>query len=183
MIVIVAPSGSGKSTLIAKLKLRFPSLKESVSFTTRAPRPGELNGKHYNFISVKEFESKIAHGDFLEYAQVHRNYYGTSKSFVEKMLLEGADLLFDLDVQGADSMRAHFKSEAKIIFIAPPSLEELEKRLKKRGTESDEVIKVRLTNAAQELKKKDQYDYSVTNSNLDDCEMELASIFREILEG
>jgi guanylate kinase len=183
LIVIVAPSGSGKSTLITKLKVRFPSLQESVSFTTRAPREGEVNGKHYNFITLRDFEDKISKGDFLEYALVHRNYYGTSKSFVMEMLTSGADLLFDLDVQGADAMRSHFGTEAKIIFIAPPSLDELEKRLKKRGTETEEVIKIRLNNAAEELKKKNSYDYSVTNIDLKICEEELATIFQKILKG
>lgn len=183
LIVIVAPSGSGKSTLISKLKKRFPSLEESVSFTTRKPREGEENGKHYNFITVAEFEKKIGHGDFLEHALVHRNYYGTSKSFVVDKLMKGSDILFDLDVQGADSMRDHFGAEAKIIFIAPPSLEELENRLRKRGTESEEVIKIRLKNAALEIQKKSSYDFLVTNIELDQCEKELAAIFQQILKG
>jgi len=181
LIVIVAPSGTGKSSLIVKLKKNFSQLNESVSFTTRAKRQKELDGVHYNFISRNEFESKILSSDFLEWALVHGEYKGTSKSFVESELNKGRHLLFDLDVQGADSMREIFKDDARIIFIRPPSLEELEKRLRDRKTDSEESIIMRLSNAKTELKRCHDYNYLVTNDDFDMAFSQLSIIVNEIL--
>lgn len=181
IIVIVAPSGTGKSTLIRKILTDIPSLKESVSYTTRKKRPGEIDGVHYHFISGEEFEEMKAAGEFLEWALVHSNFYGTSKKFVENKIEQGQSLLFDLDVQGADAFKSYFSDLANIIFIAPPSLEELSKRLKSRGTESEESRKERLANAARELLRKDDYDYLVINEDFDKCLGQMEKIIKSIL--
>lgn len=183
LIIIVAPSGTGKSTLIKRLKSEFSIIVESVSFTTRPKRTGDIHGVHYFFISREEFESKISNGDFFEYATVHGNYYGTSKSFVEEQLSKGSVILFDLDVQGADRMKNYFKERARAIFIEPPSIEELESRLRKRATDSEEVIQTRVENARREIKRKETYDYCVLNDNLEVAYQRLKSIVQGIIEG
>lgn len=183
IIVVVAPSGTGKSSLIERVKKEFVSLKESVSFTTREKRDSEKNGIHYNFITREEFEAKIDSHDFLEWALVHGEYKGTSKSFVESQLSNGQDLLFDLDVQGADSIREYFKDRAKIIFIEPPSFEELENRLRSRNTESEDKINTRLRNAKTELERKNDYDFLVTNDVFDKAYLDLAKIIKSIIRG
>ena len=134
MIVICAPSGTGKSTLLNRLKAEYPELEWSVSCTTRPLRQGEVDGKDYHFISKDDFESQIGKNDFIEWAKVHSNYYGTSKKFVDEGLAKGRKMLFDLDVQGADSMKKIYGAEAHIIFIEPPSVEELENRLAIEGS-------------------------------------------------
>lgn len=181
IIVIVAPSGTGKSTLIKRLKSEFPQLLESVSFTTRKPREGETNGVHYNFVEREEFIAMKDRDGFLEWAEVHGNFYGTGKEFVEKQLAEGATLLFDLDVQGTDSFKSFFGQRAQVIFIAPPSVETLEARLKGRGTETEESLKIRLENAKNELKRKDDYDNCVVNDDLERAYAELKDVVEGIL--
>ncbi|GAB4411981.1 MAG: guanylate kinase [Bacteriovoracaceae bacterium] len=181
IIIIVAPSGTGKSTLIKRLKEEFRQLHWSVSFTTRPMRPGEVDGKHYFFISRDEFLKKKNQGDFIEWAEVHGNFYGTSKGFVSSKIDHGFSILFDLDVQGADNMKKHFGAEAHVIYIAPPSIEELERRLRDRGTETEEVIQLRLANARNEIKRKDDYDYCVINDQLENAYTELKKIVQEIL--
>ena len=183
LIVIVAPSGTGKSTMIKRLKTDFPSLLESVSYTTRPIRPGEVDGKSYFFINREIFEKMIEQNEFLEWANVHGNYYGTSKKFVEESIESGNHLLFDLDVQGTDSMKAYFKDRAKAIFIAPPSVEELEKRLRNRGTETTQVINVRLMNAKKELLRKNDYDFMVYNDDIENAYENLKNITQSILNG
>lgn len=182
IIVIVAPSGSGKSTLIKRLKNEYPEILEAVSFTTRGMREGEEDGIHYFFITKEEFKQKIANDEFLEWAEVHENFYGMSKKFVEQKLSEGKKLLFDLDVQGADTFKEYFKDNAIAIFIAPPSVEELEKRLINRGTESTEAISVRVNNAKEEVKKQDSYDYKVVNDELEMAYDHLSEIIQGILK-
>ena len=118
LIVIVAPSGTGKSSLVRRIKTLYPDIKESVSFTTRPIRPGEVDGKDYNYINEEQFKVMIAEKEFLEWAKVHSNYYGTSKKYVEQSIAIGTTLLFELDVQGADSMKSHFSDEAKVIFLS-----------------------------------------------------------------
>lgn len=183
IIIIVAPSGSGKSTLIKRLKEEFRQLHWSVSFTTRPQREGEVDGKHYFFISEEEFLKKKGQGDFIEWALVHKNYYGTSKGFVSTKVDNGFSLLFDLDVQGTDNMKDEFGDEAKAIFIAPPNLDELEARLRGRGTDSEEVINVRLENAKKEILRQNDYDFCVINDDLDKAYADLRRIVASILEG
>jgi len=183
IIIIVAPSGTGKSTLIKKIKSDFPQISESVSYTTRKVRAGEKHGTHYFFIEEKEFLERRGRDEFLEWAQVHANYYGTSKEFVEKNIQEGKVLLFDLDVQGTDSFKTFFKDKAKAIFIAPPSIDELEKRLRDRGTESPEAIDIRIRNAKKEILRKGDYDYCVVNEDLDRAYIDLKNVVLEILEN
>lgn len=167
--------------MIKRLKKDFPELVESVSFTTRAMRPGEINGKSYFFISVEEFLEKRDRGEFLEWAEVHSNYYGTSKAFVEEQLNTGTHLLFDLDVQGTDAFKKYFRDRAHAIFIAPPSIQELETRLRGRGTESTGIINLRLENSKRELKRKNDYDYCVVNDDLEKAYGELKTIVLQIL--
>ena len=154
LLIMAAPSGTGKSILMAKLKEDFKDIRESISYTTRPKRKGELHGRHYFFVTPKEFEAMRRQGEFLEWAEVHGNFYGTSKQFVERQLQKGHFLLFDLDVQGVEAMKHHFGAKAIAVFIKPPSMEILRRRLQNRGTESEEDINVRMANAAQEMLKK-----------------------------
>jgi guanylate kinase len=181
IIIIVAPSGTGKSTLIKRLKEDFRTLHWSVSFTTRPVRPGEVDGKHYFFISKEEFLKKKDQGDFIEWAEVHGNYYGTSKGFVESKVNHGFSLLFDLDVQGTDNMKTSFGDEARAVFIAPPSLNELENRLRLRATESSDTIALRVSNASKEILRKDDYDYLVINDDLEQAYIDLKNVVSSIL--
>lgn len=183
LIVIVAPSGTGKSTMIKRLKHDYPNIVESVSYTTRPIRPGEIHGLSYFYISREEFIVKKDNNEFLEWAEVHGNFYGTSKAFVEQCLAEGKHVLFDLDVQGVDSIKLHFGSVANVIFIAPPSVEELEKRLRHRGTESTQVINLRIMNARNELLRKDDFDFLILNDDIDNAYERLKEITQKILHG
>lgn len=182
LIVIVAPSGTGKSTLIAKLQKDFNNLKWSVSSTTRPMRAGEENGRDYFFITIEMFEELIKNDGFIEWAKVHSNYYGTSKKFVDDGLLNGEFLLFDIDVQGCDSIKKIYDDEAKIIFIEPPSVEELEKRLRGRATDKEEVILERISNAKKELKRKNDFDYLIMNDDVESAYLKLKAIVKEIME-
>ena len=181
LIVIVAPSGTGKSTLIKRLLQEVPRLEWSVSCTTRPIRDGEVDGVNYHFLEVDDFKQKIDQGDFIEWAQVHSNFYGTSKSFVDQGIKENKSLLFDLDVQGADQVKKLYGSTANIIFIAPPSVEELQKRLLNRGTDSHATIEERLKNAESELTRKNDYDYLVINDDLDKAYQHLKSIVEPLV--
>lgn len=183
IIVIVAPSGTGKSTLISRLLPDAPSLQWSVSCTTRTKRDGEVNGKDYFFISTEDFEKKISQNAFIEWAKVHSNYYGTLKSFVDDGLATGKHLLFDLDVQGCDAVKKIYGDEAKVIFIEPPSVEDLKKRLLARATDTEEVIQERLNNALRELQRKDDYDYKVVNDDVDSAYLKLKEIILKELEN
>ncbi len=183
LIVVVAPSGSGKSTLIKRLKKDFPSLEESVSTTTRPKRKGERHGEAYFFVDRSDFISMKDRGEFLEWAEVHGNFYGTSKRFVEGRLASGKDLLFDLDVQGVDNMKEAFGDKANAIFIAPPSIAELENRLRGRGTEAEEVIHLRIENAKKELLREHDYDFRVVNDEIEGAYVRLKSVISSILES
>lgn len=182
LVVIVAPSGTGKSTLIKRLNQEIPDLKWSVSNTTRPMREGEEHGVDYFFVKKEEFEKKIKENAFIEWALVHSNYYGTSKKFVDEGLAKGDFLLFDIDVQGCDEIKKIYKDEAKVIFIQPPSIEELEQRLRRRATESDEVINERIANAREEMKRKDDFDFIVVNDEIEKAYQDLRSIVRDIME-
>jgi guanylate kinase len=154
LIVIVAPSGTGKSTLINRLKEEVNELKWSVSYTTRPIRPGEEHGVNYYYIDKKEFEKRKEAGDFVEWAVVHSNFYGTSRTIIQQGLDKGEFLLFDLDVQGADEIKQGFPKDTSVIFIEPPSFEVLEARLRGRGTENEAVITERLQNAKKNFSKR-----------------------------
>jgi len=182
IIIVVAPSGTGKSTMIKKLKEDFRQIHWSVSFTTRPVRKGEVDGKHYFFISKEEFEKKIKLGDFVEWANVHNNFYGTSKGFVDSKIDHGHSILFELDVQGADAMKRCYGNEAHVLFVTPPSERELESRLRNRGTDSEEVILLRLNNAKLEMKRKDDYDFCVVNDNLEKAYCEINQIVKNIIK-
>ncbi len=182
IIVICAPSGTGKSTLINRLKTDYPQLEWSVSCTTRPIRANEVNGKDYHFITTEEFEKEIQQDGFVEWAKVHSNYYGTSKSFVSLGLNQGRKMLFDLDVQGADSMKKIFGHDAQVIFIEPPSVEELEKRLRLRGTDSDKVINERVSNARKELARKNDYDFLILNDDVEKAYQALQTAVKKILD-
>ena len=176
IIVVSAPSGGGKSSLCQRLLNWSPNMVYSVSCTTRAPRGGEQNGHDYFFLSTEEFEKKIAAGEFLEHAKYNGNYYGTPRKFVEEQLDAGRDILLDIEVQGAGQVlksvrvgqAVAFVDSLVTIFLMPPSLELLEKRLRRRGTDSEEVIRKRLALAEQELTHWPEYDYVIVSGKLDD---------------
>uniref|UniRef100_UPI00403F9D38 guanylate kinase n=1 Tax=Paludibacterium sp. THUN1379 TaxID=3112107 RepID=UPI00403F9D38 len=177
IFIVVAPSGAGKTSLVAALLEAEPSVCLSVSHTTRAAREGEIDGKHYHFISHAEFETMIRQGDFLEYAEVYGNYYGTSSGWIRSRLAEGQDILLEIDWQGARQVRKVFP-EAVGIFIVPPSIEELERRLRGRATDSPEVIERRLASARNEIDMIPEYDYMVVNENFERARLDLISIVR-----
>jgi len=177
LFIISAPSGVGKSTLIRIILEEYPKLKFSVSCTTRSPRPNEVPGKDYIFISKEEFLSGIASSRFLEWAEVHGNYYGTDMNPVEKWLKAGQDVLLDIDVQGARMVHCHYPL-AHTIFILPPSLHVLEERLRSRATESAEQLEVRFAAAKRELLEAPWYDYIIVNGNLREAVADLKSVLR-----
>ena len=166
LFVLSAPSGGGKSTILKKVMADLPGLVFSVSHTTRTPRPGEENGRDYHFVSREEFLSiqQRQPSGFLEWAEVHGNLYGTSREEVARQLLAGSDVVLDIDVQGA--LQTLEAADPVTVFISPPSLAELEKRLRGRGTESDEDLTLRLENAKKELACRDRYDYLIVNDRL-----------------
>ncbi|SNR81345.1 guanylate kinase [Desulfurobacterium atlanticum] len=175
LIVISAPSGTGKTTLVNMLMKEIPTLEFSISCTTRKPRPGEVNGKDYYFLSLEEFEKKIENNELLEWAEVYGNFYGTPKDKVLQALKEGKDILLDIDTQGALQVKKNYP-DAVLIFILPPSLKELEKRLKKRGTEDPETIERRLLIAHKEISLATKYDYIIVNDQIERAFENLKSI-------
>ncbi len=177
VFIISAPSGSGKSTLVHRLMKSVPELTFSISYTTRAPRPTETNGVDYIFISRAEFEERLANGEFLEYAQVFENYYGTHRSTFEQAAHQSRDLVLDIDVQGARQLKVAIP-EAISIFVLPPSREVLEQRLRARSQDSEAVIQRRLQGAAEEVRNYTQYDYVLINREIDESAARLASIVK-----
>jgi guanylate kinase len=176
LFVISAPSGAGKTTLLKRVMSTLPGLVFSISHTTREPREGEQDGVDYHFVSQGQFLDMIDRELFLEYAEVHDNFYGTSKDAIEIQLDDGLDVVLDIDVQGAAILRKKGQPEATHIFISPPNLNELERRLRGRGTESEETIKLRLKNAATEIKAAAEYEYLIINEKVDEAAHLLASI-------
>jgi len=181
LFVLSGPSGVGKGTLRERALDDLEDLVYSISCTTRAPRAGERDGVEYRFISKPDFEDRIKRGLFLEHAAVHDAYYGTLREDVERELNAGRDVLLEIDVQGGFQVRAALP-DAVLLFVAPPSLEELERRLRERGTESDEKIRLRLRNAVRELEQQEKYDRVVVNDDLDRASAELRGIILDYRE-
>ncbi len=179
IFIISAPSGSGKSTLTRGLLERVPRLRFSVSYTTRAPRGQEVNGKEYYFIPRTEFEQRIDRGEFLEHAEVFGNYYGTHISELNRATEEGVDLVLDIDVQGARQLRDRLPISSVSIFILPPSRQVLEERLRARSQDSDEEIARRLRDAAKEIRNYKRYDYVIVNREVEASVAKLVAIVTE----
>ncbi|MCF8044268.1 MAG: guanylate kinase [Desulfarculaceae bacterium] len=175
IFVVSAPSGTGKTTLCRNVINEVDRLSYSVSHTTRAARAAETDGADYFFISKKEFEDKITENYWAEWARVHDNYYGTSKAFLTEKINSGQSILLDIDVQGAKQIKTAFP-EAVTIFVMPPSFEELENRLRKRGTDSEDVIEKRLENAGREMDQKGWYDFIVINDDFGQARRKMIDI-------
>jgi guanylate kinase len=176
IFVISAPSGTGKSTLIAELMTLVPTLKKTVSYTTRPAREGESEGVDYNFVTVEKFKELEKQGKFIETAVVYGNLYGTALETISSSLSKGQFLIKDIDTQGALNLKKILKTKAVLIFVKPPTLEELEKRLRQRCTDSDAVIQGRLENAVKEMKESVKYDHTITNDSLQHTVEELKLI-------
>jgi guanylate kinase len=190
LIVVSAPSGAGKSTLCDRLVEEFPAVTYSVSCTTRAPRGDEKDGVHYYFLSKREFKERIKSGEFLEHAKVHGNFYGTLEDTVLYAMEEGNHVLLDIDVQGAAQIREALsrldprhpiRRGFTDIFISPPSHEELELRLRGRGTDKGSVIKKRLTTAIEEMEHAKKYSYQIINDDLDTAYADLKAVILSAL--
>jgi guanylate kinase len=175
MLMIVAPSGAGKSSLVNALLDKDPSLQLSISFTTRSPRPGEQNGREYNFLSEGEFLKRKDSGDFLEWAQVHGNYYGTSKSWIDAQMASGKDVILEIDWQGARQIKKIIP-EATWIFILPPSIQALEDRLRKRAQDDEATITLRVAAAKEELTHVREANFLVINDLFEAALFELRQI-------
>lgn len=166
VLILSGPSGSGKSTLCKAIVEKIPNVYFSISSTTRKPRDGEKNGREYHFLSQEEFLKDIEEGNFLEWAQVHTNYYGTSLKPIEKALSEGKIVIFDVDVQGHHNIKKHYGKSAISVFVTTPSKQVLEERLKGRRTDNDEVIEMRLMHAYNEMQHIDEFDFLIINDDI-----------------
>jgi guanylate kinase len=177
LYVVAAPSGAGKTTLVRLLLEREPEVHLSISYTTRNPRPGEVDGREYHFVDVATFRAMMARGDFLEWAEVHGNFYGTSKVWIGEELVAERDVLLEIDWQGAQQVREAFP-DAIGVFILPPSMEELTRRLTGRGTDSAEVIERRLAAAQAEMRHVGEFDYVIINDSLERALDDLRAVVR-----
>lgn len=175
LVVLSGPSGAGKGTICKSFLERNKNVKLSISCTTRSPREGEVDGVNYFFITKDKFEKMIEEDAFLEYANVYENFYGTPKSYVEKTLEEGHDVVLEIDTQGALAVREKFK-DGVLVFLMPPSLDELESRIVGRGSETEESLKRRLGAAADEIKLAEKYNYVVTNDTIENAVKKVESI-------
>jgi guanylate kinase len=177
LFIITAPSGAGKTTLVKSLLERDGGIRLSVSYTTRAPRAGEVHGREYHFVDEAAFKAMQAAGEFVEWAQVHGNYYGTSALWLRQATERGEDILLEIDWQGAGQVRAVFP-DAVGVFILPPSFEALETRLQGRGTDTAEVIARRLAGAHEEMRHACEFDYAILNDRLEDALEDLLALVR-----
>ncbi|NTV50823.1 MAG: guanylate kinase [Geobacteraceae bacterium] len=175
ILILSAPSGAGKTSLCRELFKKFPDMKESVSYTTRAPRDGEIEGEAYHFVSNEAFERMVEEDAFAEWAEVHGNMYGTALRTLEEARKNGIDLVLDIDCQGARRLKEQFDGGV-YVFIMPPSMEELRRRLEGRSTDARDVIERRIIRAADEIKEARWYDYIIINDNFDVACQELAAI-------
>ena len=175
LFIVAAPSGAGKTTLVRLLLENEAGISVSISSTTRTPRPGENNGREYHFVDVQSFIEMVSRGEFLEWAEVHGNYYGTSKRWIEAEMAAGRDVLLEIDWQGAQQVRKVFPT-AIGVFILPPSMEELKSRLADRGTDSAEIIARRIAAARDEMRHVDEFDYVIINDDLQQALGNLRSI-------
>lgn len=179
LVVVAGPAGVGKGSLVKWITSNDPEFMLSVSATTRAPRPGEVDGVHYHFVTRESFLDGIEAGEFLEWAQVHNeNYYGTLKSELARSQQLGKHLLLEIDLQGARQVQASHP-EVISIFISPPSWEELERRLRTRGTETESEIQTRLATARRELEAANEFDFQLVNEDLEFCAQEIIEIVKE----
>jgi len=179
LYIVSAPSGAGKTSLVKALLKTDPAIRLSVSYTTRAPRPGETEGRDYHFVDRQRFELMLAEGEFLEHAEVYGNFYGTSKGSISRDLNAGHDILLEIDWQGAAQVKRHFP-ESTSIFILPPSFSALRSRLKGREQDSDEVIERRLAAAAHDVAHADAFDYIMVNDDFDQAILDLVAITRSV---
>jgi guanylate kinase len=175
LIVLAGPSGVGKGAIVARLLAALPDLELSISATTRQPRPKEDEGRHYYFVDRRQFDEMIADGGFLEWADIFGERYGTPKGAVARALAAGRDVLVEIDVQGARQVKAA-EPEAYMVFITPPSLQELERRLRTRGTETDQQVRRRLAKAADELAAEPEFDVTVVNDDLEEAAREVVQL-------
>ncbi len=183
IFVLSAPSGAGKTTLVKNIKERFPFLVESISCTTRAPRKNEVDGVDYFFLTVEEFIKRENAALFAETAEVHGNFYGTPLNFLKERITEGKNIICDIDYQGAINIKKAFPDESVLIFILPPSMEELEKRLRKRATDNEDTVKKRLENARNEITYYTFYNHIVVNDNFETASIQLEHIIRAYTES
>ncbi|MFQ5509668.1 MAG: guanylate kinase [Leptospirillia bacterium] len=177
LVAVAAPSGAGKTTLCTRMAERFPNLCYAISYTTRKPREGEVDGEHYHFVNTARFKEMIGDEAFLEWAEVHGNFYGTHRADVEKMRARGLDVLLDLDVQGVESIRG-LGVEAVFCLILPPSFEELKQRLVTRGKDDAVEVERRMTIAVKEVSRVELFDYVIVNDDLDEATRNLESVIR-----
>lgn len=177
LIILSGFSGAGKGTLVKELMKTYDNYALSISMTTRKPREGEVHGREYFFTERESFEEKIAQNGLIEYAEYCGNYYGTPRDYVEEMLAAGRDVLLEIEIQGMHKVKKMFP-DMLTLFVTPPSIAELEKRLRGRGTETEEVIRKRLARAAEEAKGMEDYEYLVVNDDLQECVEEIHSIVK-----
>ena len=183
VIIVSAPSGAGKTSIVKHVLQFLPELRFSTSATTRAKREGEINGKDYHFLSVDDFKKGIRHDAFLEWEEVYANqFYGTLKSEIQRIWDEGKVVIFDVDVKGGLNIKKYFGDKALAIFVEPPTVQELENRLRKRGTETEESLRKRVEKAEYELSFAPQFDKIILNDNLDDAREEMLQTIREFLD-
>lgn len=177
IFIVAAPSGAGKTTLVSALLAADSNVRLSVSYTTRAPREGERHGTDYHFVSREEFVAMIGRGEFLEHAEVYGNFYGTSERWIREQLAKGQDILLEIDWQGAQQVRKLFP-QAISVFVLPPSLETLERRLRGRAKDSEDAIQRRMQSAQEEIRHVDEYDYVIVNEYIDEAVRDIISLVR-----